>query len=184
MISVGTRREEEDPIATMKILLERIDLRTRREERVEKKWVAPRGAMKGRSVINARYIRQRFGERYIYIYLGGRIQLSFSLFSNLYIEREHHHDRNKQKRRVNNGEHRTLSRMVVIVPAAGTYRSKCAPAAMGGENRRRGATRGSPPHFRSPIPPLTMPRELSPERLTERLLLATARALSRLPLTI
>lgn len=65
MISVGTRREEEDPIATMKILLERIDLRTRREERVEKKWVAPRGAMKGRSV-NARYIRQRFGDIYIW----------------------------------------------------------------------------------------------------------------------
>ena len=82
MISVGTRREEEDPIATMKILLERIDLRTRREERVEKKWVAPRGAMKGRSVINARYIRQRFGD----IYLEGRIQLSLSLSLSLSLQ--------------------------------------------------------------------------------------------------
>ena len=81
MISVGTRREEEDPIATMKILLERIDLRTRREERVEKKWVAPRGAMKGRSV-NARYIRQRFGD----IYLEGRIQLSLSLSLSLSLQ--------------------------------------------------------------------------------------------------
>lgn len=81
VISVGTRREEEDPIATMKILLERIDLRTRREERVEKKWVAPRGAMKGRSVINARYIRQRFGD----IYIWEEEFNSLSLSSNLYI---------------------------------------------------------------------------------------------------
>lgn len=83
--------------------------------------------MKGRGVINVTTEGGIFRRK----------DSALSLSCNLYISNANATtERNKQKRRVNNGEHRTLSRMIVIVPAAGTYRSKYAPAPIFVRRRR------------------------------------------------